>query len=336
MARAVPRRMLRSQLLRQTLVELVLVAAAIGCEGGRAPDIDASEPFDPCSVNNQTLVKVEPEPPSAALLELVRACEADQTKCDALCRQILDDEGLYSHALKACTVTHTSTEHTITVGYCFIGAEGRRPAGLAGARKRCASVASGHLARAAFYEAASVHAFVQLARELRRHRAPRTLVTAVRRAAAEEIDHARSMSALARARGSVPPPVEVAPPRRRSIEALAIENAREGLVGETWSAMIALWQSVHAPDAQLRATYARIAEDEIRHAELARELDRWARSRLAPAACKRVETARSEALAALSRQVRRAPHRALVAELGMPDGTAASKLFDDARAALLS
>ena len=294
--------------------------------------VDAPEQFDPCSVNYQKIIKVEPEPPSAALLELVRACEADSTKCDNLCRRILDDEGLTSHQLKDCMVANTATEHTITVGYCFAGAEGRRPAGLASARKRCATPAGGHLARAAFYEAASVHAFVQLARELRRHRAPRALVTAMRRSAAEEIVHARLMTSLARARGSTPPPLVVTTPRRRSIEAIAIENAREGLVGETWSAVIALWQSVHAPDPQLRATYARIADDELRHAELALEIDRWTRSRLAPAARVRVDAARHRAITALSRQARRAPHRALVSELGLPDGAASSKLFDDARA----
>jgi len=93
---------------------------------------------------------------------------------------------------------------------------------------------------------------------------------------------------------------------------------------------------MHAPDAELRADYARIADDELRHAEVAVDIDRWARSRLAPAARARVDSARSRALTALSRQVRRSPHRALVAELGLPDSAAATKLFTDARAQIWS
>jgi hypothetical protein len=96
--------------------------------------------------------------------------------------------------------------------------------------------------------------------------------------------------------------------------------------------MMAVWQSVRAPDPQLRAIYARIADDELRHAELAVDLDRWVRTRLAPAARARVDAARDHAVRALSRQVRRAPHRALISELGLPDSAAASRLFDDARA----
>ena len=329
-------------MLRQKLFELVLAAAplaALGCEGGHS-QMDApngqEQQSNACDLNYSQLMRSVAEPPPADLLDLVRACEANTVQCDDLCRRILDNEGFAGTTMKDCAVTHSSTKHDITVGYCFIGAEGRRPAGLAGARKRCASVTSGHLARAAFYEAASVHAFVQLARELRRHRAPRALVTAMRRSAAEEIVHARLMAAHAHARGSAPPQVVVASPRRRSIESIAIENAREGLVGETWAAMTALWQSLHAPDADLRAAYARIADDELRHAEVAVDIDRWARSRLAPAARTRVDAARSRAITTLSRQVRRAPDRALVAELGLPDRAAATKLFADARTVIWS
>ena len=320
--------------LRQTLLQLVLVSAA-GCEGGHSLPDATQPPFDPCEIL-QTYTKVEPEPPSPGLLDLVRACESDMTKCNALCERVLQNDGVVYNSVKDCMVTNTATEHTIKVGYCFIGAEGRRPAGLAGTSKRCASVASGHLARAAFYEAASIHAFVQLARELRRHRAPRALVAATRRSAADEIRHAQIMAALARETGTTPPPVTVHAPRRRSIESIAIENAREGLVGETWSAMLAVWQSVHAADPALRAAYARIADDELRHAELAVEIDRWARSRLSKRAIARVDRARRTAITALSKQARRAQDPALVAELGLPDTTASTKLFDDARATIWS
>ena len=40
----------------------------------------------------------------------------------------------------------------------------------------------------------------------------------------------------------------------------------------SWAALIAYWQAQHAADPALRATYASIADDELRHAELAREV----------------------------------------------------------------
>lgn len=315
-------------MLRQTLFELVLVAAASGCSGGhQAPD--AFVPGDPCGFT-QMLTDVIPEPPPADLLDIVRKCEGDPTQCTPLCQRVLDTQAFPgSTLLRSCEVTHTAADHTVKVGYCMIGAEGRRPHGLAAARRRCCDEVGARFARAAFYEAASVHAFVHLARELRRHRAPRALIAAARHAAVDEIRHARTMAALANARGATPPPVVVATPRRRSIESLAIENAREGMVGETWSAMTAVHQAHHAAPA-LRETYARIAADELRHAELSFALDTWAQSRLPRAARARVAAERARAVAQLARQVRRAPARTL-AELGLPDTVTATRLFAAAR-----
>lgn len=330
---------MRDPAFRRTLMELVMLAAPmtslLGCGGGHSPPDASSEGqiFDPCP-NSNTVVRQEPEPPSAALLDLVRACEADVRQCDALCQQVLYGEPIANATLHSCAVEHTPTGHTITVGYCWVGAEGRRPHGLASARRRCPDATGAHLARAAFYEAASIHAFVQLARELSHYRAPLRLVHAVRRAAVDEIGHARLMAGLARARGAAPPPLVVTTPRRRSLEAIAIENAREGVVGETWSAMIALWQSRHAPSAALRASYDQIATDELRHAEVALEIAAWTRARLSPAARCRVQQERDRALAGLARSVRRSPPAAIVRELGVPDRATTQRLYSSARARL--
>lgn len=81
----------------------------------------------------------------------------------------------------------------------------------------------------------------------------------------------------------------------------------------------------------MRATYARIAEDEVRHAELSIAVDAWARTKLSPAARDRVEAARTRAIARLSRGVQAKLPAALVEELGMPDAAAMRKLFADAR-----
>ncbi|MBA3455972.1 MAG: ferritin-like domain-containing protein, partial [Deltaproteobacteria bacterium] len=98
------------------------------------------------------------------------------------------------------------------------------------------------------------------------------------------------------------------------------------------AALIAFWQAAHATDPTMRAPYARIAEDELRHAELSIEVDAWARSQLPAAARKRVDAARARALTKLAKGVKSKIAPALVAELGMPDAAAMQRLFADARA----
>lgn len=246
--------------------------------------------------------------------------------------------------MAVCDVDHDASGHDVHVGFhLYTGTgtgcpvPGRRPHGLQRATRRGrASVVAGHLAEAAWFEAASVHAFVGLARELARHGAPTSLRRDAQRAALDEVHHARLMTDVARARGAVPPPARVTAPRRRSLEALAIENATEGVVGETWSALLAYWQARHAPDPGLRSVYARIADNELRHAELAREVDAWCQPRLRPAARRRVGLARRRALTRLARSVRTGAPAALVEELGMPAPAAMRRLFDGARAQLWS
>ncbi len=317
--------------LRQTLIQLVVAAAPLA-SAGCLFDGDS----DNCTSLQERTVRL-PEPPPMSLVALVDACEADETKCIELCTAVLMQTNPYS-GIASCEVTHDATGHDVAFTYyqstgasgCPV--DGRRPAGLARARKPRAGIAGTHLARSAWYEAASVHAFVSLARQLARHDAPVALRDAAKRAAVDEVHHARLMGELARARGATPPPVEIEPQGRRSLESIAIENATEGVVGETWAALIAFWQAAHATDPTVRATYAKIAEDELRHAELSMEVDAWAKTKLRPAAQKRVEAARKKALAKLSKGVKAAVPTALVAELGMPDASAMQKLFADARA----
>jgi hypothetical protein len=170
--------------------------------------------------------------------------------------------------------------------------EGRRPEGF------CPEEAE-HFAEASQLEAASVFAFVQLARELRHHRAPRRLIAAARRSRRDEVRHARATAALARRRGARVPRVNVAAMAIRDLETIAIENVIEGCVRETFGAATAWWRALHARDPNVRATYLRIARDETKHAALARELDVWVRARLSLAARHRVERARAAAIGEL-------------------------------------
>ncbi|MBS2031945.1 MAG: hypothetical protein JST54_28870 [Deltaproteobacteria bacterium] len=164
---------------------------------------------------------------------------------------------------------------------CKIGntCTGRRPEGLA-SLAMCDGSLGARFAQMAHLEAASVPAFRRLERELRTLDAPRALVLAARDAARDEIRHARTMATFARKHGRRPERVAHAPFRARTLLELAIENAVEGCVRETLGAAQALAESVSAQDGDWRAAMASVAEDEVRHAELAHAVDAWARSRL--------------------------------------------------------
>lgn len=138
------------------------------------------------------------------------------------------------------------------------------------------------LARAAHAEAGSVVAFEALAEELAPQGLPLSLHRRLLEAASDERRHAAVMARLARARGAEVPPVVVQAPMSRSLLEVALENAREGCVRETWAALEAHFQAKAAPTAALRAALARIAVDEARHAELAWALHDWLMGTLSP------------------------------------------------------
>ena len=86
--------------------------------------------------------------------------------------------------------------------------------------------------------------------------------------------------------------------------AFAEHNAREGCVYETFAALLAHVRARHAPDPRLRRVFARVAADEVHHAQLSWDLDAWFRTQLDANATACVETARGEALASLATRAR--------------------------------
>ncbi len=228
------------------------------------------------------------------------------------------------------------------IAYC--GNAGRRPAGLIArlnSNSHSGCVVGHYFADAAHLEAASVRAFRDLARSLKQLGAPARLIAAARSAVRDEIRHARATAKLARAHGATPPPVELAhsngekpihsnaKPVHLNLEALALENAVEGCVRETYGALVATWQARAAGDAEVRAALAPIARDETRHAELAWSLDAWAQPRLDRAARARVAEARARAVDELQSEVVEPP-AALVAAAGVPTAARAREFIDAA------
>lgn len=229
-------------------------------------------------------------------------------------------------------VTQLAREEITTGSVC-----GRRPEGLVAAASGGAEVSlAAWLAEAAHLEAASVIAFRRLERELRGLGAPRELLVGARRSRADEIRHAREMAALARRFGGEPAPVEVMREAQRTPFAIALENAVEGCVRETYGALVASYQARKATDPELRSVLERIARDEARHAALAHEVASWLEPRLDAGERAAIAKARDAALSELRAAVLRAPAADVARLAGMPEPRDARVLLDLLEAQVLS
>ena len=163
-------------------------------------------------------------------------------------------------------------------------------------------------------EAASVAAFHVLEHELRDLGAPEPLLRACRDAARDEIRHAERMGELV---GQVPTFPNVVP-RGRSLLEIALENARIGMVRETYGAVVAKVQGARAESASLREVWSTIGDDEIGHAGLAWEIGAFLSTCLDAKERAIVSSAMRDEVAALSSELSAAPSREHI-EVGVPD-----------------
>ncbi|MFB1479220.1 ferritin-like domain-containing protein [Corallococcus sp. RDP092CA] len=237
---------------------------------------------------------------------------------------------LTQHRVRVSTSGEVSAveKHVLEKGspHCNIG---RRPAGLQVAEARESAEALGrYFADAARLEAASVHAFLRLRDELALHGADLGLQDAARRSAMEEVMHARVTERIARRFGGTPqrPVVEELP--LRSLVDVALENAVEGCVRETYGALLAHHQALHARDLEVRQAMVGIAEDETRHAALSWDIDQWARPRLSEEERAAVKEAQKRAVALLREEVAVPLDASIITEAGMPTPEAALALLD--------
>lgn len=205
---------------------------------------------------------------------------------------------------------------------------GRRPEGLLAAiDPNGGSRVGDYFARAAHLEAAAVHAFRAMHRELACHGAPAELLSLVRSAEADEIRHARVTSKLARTRGAKPVRARVKKMPVRPLEEMAIENAIEGCVRETFGALYAKWQANAAGDTDVAEAMSVIADDEAKHAALSWRVAAWLDSQLDDAARERVAAATERAISELEREIDREPHHELVEHAGVPSAAVQKRLL---------
>jgi hypothetical protein len=222
----------------------------------------------------------------------------DELSCEDVCSEVYEDVRGWE-ALEVTTCELTLPENPDGSGaagkvvcsgrgieyFC----EGRRPLGHAEAET------DDCLAAMASLEAASVVAFEQLATQLEGFGAAPSLIDRCRAAADDERAHARWLTALAEQRGaSVPTPLHE--PAPASLLEVALHNAVEGCVHETFAALLAMARAQLAPTPTLRMLFAKLGADETRHGQLAWDIHVWLLEQLETDAAKRVIAAQREAL----------------------------------------
>jgi len=187
----------------------------------------------------------------------------------------------------------------ISCGYTCLG---RRTDGVPDPGREHDAATGALLAERVYLEAVSVHAFARLERELAAHGAPPSLLRDARRARRDEIRHTAMMARLARrhgAEGRLPEAPAETPVR--DLFAIALENAVEGCVRETYGAVVGLVEARASRDAQVRRAMRSIGADECRHAELAWAVAAWILPRLNAAERAAIDRAVDETVAALER-----------------------------------
>lgn len=227
--------------------------------------------------------------------------------------------------------------------------------GGAGALVRCASCAVGRkpgdlldddgecdgedpvgraLAEMARVEAASVHAFRRLERTLGELGAEPSLRARARRAAREEITHARSAARLANKRGARPRRVRVSNAVPSTFD-LALENAVEGCVHETLGVAYLAHQRQFATDPELAAHAAAIHDDELEHAALSWDLVAFFDGHLTDEQRKELRAARDRALDDVIAESARI-HPVVRTALGLPSRDVVAKMVGTLRETLFA
>jgi hypothetical protein len=248
----------------------------------------------------------------------------DLAHCQAACPATVPSQG--NTTLNTCTATRDSAcpsrgwDVTCTyLSWCT----GRRPEGFSPAEQAAHGALEAFLCQSAQLEHASIAAFDRLARELAFHGAPAALIERARRAQADEVRHAAAMQALL----SRPTPLQVGGtlPVRPLFE-VALENAVEGCVRETYGAAQARWQVERAAWPALRAAMEAIAEEELSHAELAFEIAAWLDARLTPQEQARLAMARAQEIAHLREALSVEAAAAVRDAVGLPSAAQALAL----------
>jgi hypothetical protein len=259
----------------------------------------------------------------------LRGCWPDLLSCIQVCRSAFRCQ-LAPNV--TCRMDGTLIPDASAVYECMqcSSGGGRRPRGLQAKRKepREGSLVGTYFADLAYLEAASVDAFQQLHRTLTRLNAPPALVRRAKAAVVDERRHAGATRRLAQRFGASPARPQIASGSEPSLEELLLDNAQEGCVGESYGALVALFQAEHANDACIAHEMRTIAGDEAEHAALSWDILAWGLPKLDDGARARVLDRLTASVTALKATADRHVDACLVERAGHPSVADAQRLVD--------
>jgi hypothetical protein len=267
--------------------------------------------------NGQAIVKVSPD-----LYEIKQ--EGSSSGCDGtytyeIVHRIYRD-GRIESGTPVILTGAKRMEGCITVG--------RQPQALLA----CSAVAPSniigdYLARVAHLEGAAVLAFGELANELDRLGVDASLSERARKAQGEELRHEACMEKHAsryHVRHAAP---QAATQRYESLFALALHNAQEGCVRETYGALVAKHQAMFAGDDGLRSDMQTIAAEEVSHAAWSHDLDTWLSERLTAREREQVAAAKQQAFDHLRDELNQEVDEQLRLFAGLPNKAVAQRML---------
>lgn len=282
-----PRHGSRLYALLRTALVLPLSAALGGCCFVPVQDVVSGSPRSAVYPMPAHVARQRPAAGTALPREVCSAVCGEVDECHA--GELASEQPVRSLVIvcRSWDEAHCSSSNFLNIpsGRRRMGRRRAVPAGLVGM---------------AMLEAESVDSFCDLSRALRVHGGPPALLARVRRAASDERRHAELVAALS-GHGTPSRQTQRPTPRPPSLYALALHNAREGCVGESWGAFLALVRAERDADPAAAEVMRRIARDEARHAALSWEIDAWLAARLSPTQRTRVLAAKRRAAKAVLR-----------------------------------
>ena len=231
--------------------------------------------------------------------------------------------------LVSCDVEYTAVHSPYT---CPRPVVGRLPKGLQlknglAATQSSVNVLGQYLADMTMMETAAITAFYYLSRELEAYDAPAALVARARQAVLEETRHSEMAALLAASYDAEMPEVSIDEFFLRSLYEIALENAVEGCVNETFAAACGLWQSEHAQLDVFRDVIGHITEEEMGHAALSWDIHQWIMPQLSEVEREQIHIAQAEAIDSLVEDFKQESNPVVQQAFGLPTKEDAARLF---------
>ncbi len=265
--------------------------------------------------------------------DLVKLESFDASNCKTLNRpfSLIVPGGQYPtpSTLLSCDVEYTAVHSPYT---CPRPVPGRMPNGLhlknsPAATQSSVNVLGQYLADMTAMETAAITAFYNLSLELEAYDAPAELITRAQQAVLEETRHSEMAALLAASFDAEMPEVTVDDFCLRSLYEIALENAVEGCVNETFAAACGLWQSEYAQLDVFRKVIGHITEEEMGHAALSWEIHQWILPQLSELQQDQIRVAQAEAVESLVNDFKQESNPVLQQAFGLPTKDDATRLF---------